>query len=130
MNRFISNLKKLIAGTIDCIEQIFKKYPGCDDILPNQTEYRCFLLLTNLITFEISALFCPEIIKNDLWDLFLQRGGGLFQSYFFNKGRATHDLQHIKRSMLLAPKKNIPTIKLSDRELQSKDCFYRLNWLH
>ena len=61
----------LIAGTTKSCELLYKRYPGGDDIFPNQVEYRCFVLLTNLITFELLAHFMPEIFKIDPWMIFL-----------------------------------------------------------
>ena len=65
------NLKVMIAGMTKTCELLYKKYPGGYDIFPNQVEYRCFIMLSNLITFELLALFMPQIYKVDPWMIFL-----------------------------------------------------------
>ena len=77
----IDNLKKLIKCTLRTLKKIYQKYPGCEDIIPNQTEYRCFILITNMITLEMFALFSPHKFKIDPYQILVQRGGGLFQSF-------------------------------------------------
>ena len=74
----LNNLESLIKGTVESIKKIFEKYPGCNDIIPNQTEYRCYTLLVNLISYELLALFQPEIIKLNPFKILLIKGGGMF----------------------------------------------------
>ena len=53
-------------------------------------------MLANLITFELIALFQPEIFKIDPWMVFLQKGGGLFTTFVLPDGRGTTDYRTVR----------------------------------
>ena len=71
------------------MEGIFTIYRGSEDIIANHVEHRAFVLLTNLITLEMYALFAPEKFKIDPYQIMLLPGGGLFKYYILPDGRAT-----------------------------------------
>ena len=80
------NTAKLMDYMNDIFEQLYSNRPQCSDYLPLQSEYRCFMLATHLITWELFALFTPEDIAIDPFEFLKLRGGGFFQFVCSPKG--------------------------------------------
>ena len=79
VERAVRNTRILIEGVLKVFCTIFSKYPLASDDLPKQGEYRMSLMCANLTWWELYALFIPEEIKNDPFDLLTRiRGGGYF----------------------------------------------------
>ena len=50
-----------------------------------------------MITLEMFALFSPHKFKIDPYQILVQRGGGLFQSFVLPDGRATSEYDNISQ---------------------------------
>lgn len=58
------------------------------------------MLVTNLITFELIALFAPQLLKIDPFQTLMCRGGGLFNNYYIPDGRMTTNWEYVKIMIL------------------------------
>ena len=57
-----------------------------------QVMYRCFMLARTLIIYELVAIFAPQEISVDIYELFKTRGCLLFNAYCGPNGYSGEDL--------------------------------------
>ena len=58
-----------------------------------QVMYRCFMLARTLVIYELVAIFAPDEISVDIFELLKTRGAFLFNSYCGPNGYSGEDLQ-------------------------------------
>ena len=71
----------LVAYTNDCFRKLYKSYPKISNFLPNQVMYRCYFLARSMLVFELVAIFAPEEISIDPFELFKTKGGLMFNAW-------------------------------------------------
>lgn len=75
------SIPKLVRHLNHCFEQLYRtKYPKISDYLPIQVMYRCYLLSHSLLAFELAAIFAPEEIEIDPFELLKCQGGLSFNA--------------------------------------------------
>ena len=55
---------------------------GYREALPRMTDLRCHLLVDHLINWELLAIYAPDRMRLDMFDLLCTRGGGVFNVLF------------------------------------------------
>ena len=81
ITRGIYNLHRLSDHFIYVFRKIYGDRPVCEP-LPRMTDLRCQLMADHLVNWEILAIYAPEKLRIDLFDLLCTRGGGFLNVLF------------------------------------------------
>ena len=82
----LRNLHMLSDHFIAVFRHLFSKLP-VGSFLPNRSDYRCNLLSYHLLLWELFAIYAPEEIKIDVFELLKSRGGAIFFNFFIPTGK-------------------------------------------
>ena len=81
LKRCLNNLHKLSDNFIAVFRKLYKGL-SLDQALSRLSDFRCHMMVYHLIQWELFAIFAPEKIRLDLFDLLCIRGGGFLNCLF------------------------------------------------
>ena len=80
LERALYNHRRLAEHFVEVFRKMYHNL-RVEQFLPPRADQRCHLLSFALIWWELFALFTPDQIKVDLFDILCCRGGACFQTY-------------------------------------------------
>ena len=82
---------------IDVFRQVMNSLP--DSQFPTKhSDYRCFMLVHHLLKFELWAIFKPEEMRLDIFELLKTRGNLCFNTFMDPRGEMREKLNRDKKS--------------------------------
>ena len=102
IERCLNNIQKLSYHFIDTFRRLNDGLGVFEFLIP-RSDMRCNLMLYHLIQWELMAIFAPQEIKVDIFDLLCVRGGGFFQ-YF------VHPTGHTLLERMIRNEKSRPSL--------------------